>query len=173
MKDTPNSRTERANIRGKESKFPTLSKQNLPSKLISKWPATIFAERRTERVIGRIKFLTVSISTIKFISWTGVPEGTKWDIIWEKFFDHPIAIKETQKVKAIVKEMVKWAVGVKEKGVRAIRFIAKHAKKILITIFVAIFFSWGYIKEESSFLRKLDKIVDKTIVFLLIFRKKE
>ena len=45
--------------------------------LISKWPATILAARRTDRVIGRIKFLTSSITTISGISKFGVPLGTK------------------------------------------------------------------------------------------------
>lgn len=46
--------------------------------LISKCPATILAANRTERVIGRIKFLTSSIKTMRGISILGVPAGTKW-----------------------------------------------------------------------------------------------
>ena len=45
---------------------------------INKWPATILAANRTERVIGRIKTLTNSITTISAINPNGVPKGTKW-----------------------------------------------------------------------------------------------
>jgi len=38
----------------------------------------MLAARRTDKVIGRIKFLTSSINTIKGISTSGVPAGTKW-----------------------------------------------------------------------------------------------
>lgn len=100
-------------------------KQKFPNSLISKCPATILADSRTESVIGRIKFLTNSIRTIKFINWRGVPEGTMWAIIEEKFLDHPNSIKDIHKVKVMVKEIDRCAVGVKENGVKAIRFINK------------------------------------------------
>lgn len=40
-------------------------------------PATMLAANRTDRVIGRIKFLTSSIITIKGIRAVGVPSGIK------------------------------------------------------------------------------------------------
>ena len=43
----------------------------------NKWPATIFAASRTDKVIGRIRFLVSSIITINGIKIYGVPEGTK------------------------------------------------------------------------------------------------
>jgi len=49
----------------------------LPSKVNSKWPGIIFAVRRTARVPGRIRFLMVSMITIKGINRVGVPWGTK------------------------------------------------------------------------------------------------
>lgn len=48
----------------------------LPNSVISRCPATILAIKRTDRVIGRIRFLMVSIKTIKGINAPGVPEGT-------------------------------------------------------------------------------------------------
>ena len=39
----------------------------------------MLAARRTDSVIGRIKFLTNSIKTIRGIRAAGVPEGTKCD----------------------------------------------------------------------------------------------
>jgi len=47
--------------------------------LINKCPATILAARRTDRVMGRIKFLTNSIKTIRGIRAAGVPDGTRWE----------------------------------------------------------------------------------------------
>lgn len=44
----------------------------LPSRVISKCPATMFAISRTARVNGRITFLIVSISTINGIKADGV-----------------------------------------------------------------------------------------------------
>ena len=45
--------------------------------LISKCPGTILAANRTERVIGRIKFLTSSIKAMRGINILGVSAGTK------------------------------------------------------------------------------------------------
>ena len=49
-----------------------------PNNVNNKWPATIFAANRIDKVIGRIIFLTVSIITIIGIKNEGVPKGTKW-----------------------------------------------------------------------------------------------
>jgi len=48
----------------------------LPRSVINRCPATMFAISRTDRVIGRIKFLIDSIKTINGIRAPGVPEGT-------------------------------------------------------------------------------------------------
>ena len=126
INETPNSKVDRISIKGNEDSINGEERQKFPKRLISKCPATIFADKRTERVIGRIMFLTNSIRTIKFISWKGVPEGTIWAIIDEKFLDHPNIIKESHMVKAVVKEIDKWAVGVNENGVKAMRFIKRQ-----------------------------------------------
>lgn len=97
-------------------------RQKFPRRLISKCPATILADSRTERVMGRIMFLTNSIITMKFISWIGVPDGTICAIIEEKFLVHPKIMKDIHSVRAIVNEIDRWAVGVNENGVSAIRF---------------------------------------------------
>lgn len=113
-------------MRGNDDNIIGDERQKFPKRLISKCPATILADRRTESVIGRIMFLTNSINTIKFISWKGVPEGTIWAIMDEKFLVHPKIIKDSHIASLIVKEIDKWAVGVKENGVNAIRFINKQ-----------------------------------------------
>jgi len=48
-----------------------------PNNVNNKWPATILAANRIDKVIGRIIFLTVSIITIIGIKNDGVPKGTK------------------------------------------------------------------------------------------------
>ncbi len=48
-----------------------------PRSDISRWPAIRLAVRRTHKVMGRIRLLTSSIITIKFIRGTGVPWGSK------------------------------------------------------------------------------------------------
>jgi len=54
--------------------------------LIKRCPATMLAANRTDSVIGRIKFLTNSIITIRGIKAPGVPVGTKWIRKDEKAF---------------------------------------------------------------------------------------
>ncbi len=48
-----------------------------PSRVNSRWPAIMFAVKRTASVPGRIRLLIVSIMTINGISIVGVPCGTK------------------------------------------------------------------------------------------------
>jgi len=78
------------------------------TKLINKWPATILAARRTDRVIGRIKFLTSSITTISGIRTSGVPAGTKWaKNLFMALNINPISIKiHTQTAIPSVKEIL-------------------------------------------------------------------
>ena len=56
-----------------------VTKFKLPpfTKLINKCPATMLAASRTDKVMGRIMFLTSSIKTINGINALGVPEGTR------------------------------------------------------------------------------------------------
>lgn len=74
-----------------------------PSKVISKCPAIILAERRIARVPGRIIFLIVSIKTIKGISTGGVPWGTKWANIWVVLLIHPNNMKVSHRGSANLK----------------------------------------------------------------------
>lgn len=87
-----------------------------PNKVKSRWPAIIFAERRTARVPGRIIFLIVSIITIKGIKTEGVPWGTKWANICLELLIHPNNIKLNQRGKAKVRVRVIWLVLVKIYG---------------------------------------------------------
>jgi hypothetical protein len=50
-----------------------------PRRDISKWPAIKLAVSRTHSVMGRIKFLTSSMITMKFMRAIGVPCGSRWE----------------------------------------------------------------------------------------------
>lgn len=60
-----------------------------PSRTRRRWPAIIFAVRRTARVPGRMIFLIVSIRTIKGIKIAGVPLGTIWASMCVVWLNHP------------------------------------------------------------------------------------
>lgn len=98
------------------------------TKLINKCPATILAARRTDSVIGRMKFLTSSIIIIRGMSTSGVPEGTKWTKnLLIAFKINPISMKiHTQVAIPRVKEIL--LEGVKVYGVKPIKFIVQQIR---------------------------------------------
>ena len=73
----------------------------LPSNVINKWPAIILAVKRTANDPGRIKFLIVSMHTIKGIKTVGVTMGTRWQNIWlVLLFQNPNKTKVNQRGRA-------------------------------------------------------------------------
>ena len=60
-----------------------------PNKIISKFPAIMFAVRRTAKFPGRIRLLIVSMITINAINIFGVPCRIKCSNIWLVFLNHP------------------------------------------------------------------------------------
>lgn len=105
-----------------------------PSKDISRCPAIRFAVNRTHSVIGRIRFLVISISTIKFISGMGVPCGRRCDSMCFVFFVHPNIIIASQIVRESGKVIGRWAVVAKFCGYSATRFISRIDINIRIRI---------------------------------------
>ena len=99
--------------------------------LINRCPATMLAAKRTERVIGRIKFLTSSIKTISGIKGAGVPDGTRWDKNLPKAVKKNLTsiIIQTTTAKQTVKEIL--LVGVYVYGVKPIKFITQICKNII------------------------------------------
>lgn len=71
------------------------------------------AINRTDKVIGRIKFLTVSIKTIKELKKIGEPNGTKWVINLLNLLNNlkTIILNQIGKARYIVK--IKWLDAVK------------------------------------------------------------
>jgi len=107
--------------------------------LINKCPATMLAVNRTDNVMGRIKFLVISISTIKFSKANGVPFGTVWAIIFFELFAHPKICIASHILNAVGIEINIWALGVKINGIKAIVFINKiYINKIISTFSVPL-----------------------------------
>ena len=97
-----------------------------PNSVINKCPATIFAMRRTERVIGRITFLIDSMSTINGIRAVGVLWGTKWANMWLVLFTHPKIINLNHRGNA--------KVSVRVMCLEAVKIYGNKPKKLFITI---------------------------------------
>jgi hypothetical protein len=87
-----------------------------PNKVNSRWPAIIFAVRRTASVPGRIRFLIVSMITMNGINIDGVPCGTRCSNMWLVFLIHPNNINLSHSGKARVSVSVKCLVLVKMYG---------------------------------------------------------
>jgi len=97
---------------------------------INKCPATILAVSRTDKVIGRMIFLTISMMNMKLINGNGVPIGIVWINICfvENVQANIIIINHIENAR--VNEILIWAVGVKMNGNKAIKFKMKMNKKI-------------------------------------------
>ena len=73
-------------------------------------PAVMLAAKRTDKVIGRIIWLTLSINVMNCESAIGVPVGTIWARKLFKFFLMENIIKPSQKGRAILNVNAIWAV---------------------------------------------------------------
>ena len=75
-----------------------------PNNVSNKWPATILAASRIDKVIGRIIFLTVSIITIIGIKNEGVPKGTRWanNLLYWKIIENNIVPNQIGKARTNV-----------------------------------------------------------------------
>lgn len=96
----------------------------------SKWPAIIFATSRTDRVIGRIRLLTISINTIIGINIVGEPIGTIWDNILLVFLMEKYITFVVHIIISIGRTIDIWAVIINEVGIIDIKLNAKIEKNI-------------------------------------------
>ena len=80
---------------------------------INKCPATIFAAKRTDKVIGRIIELTSSMITMKGLNGAGLPSGTKCANIVEEVFTQANDTCPNHRGKASLRVNTKWLVAVK------------------------------------------------------------
>lgn len=103
-----------------------------PSSDMSKWPAIRLAVRRTHSVMGRIRLLTSSMITIKFMRAAGVPWGSRWESMWFVFFVHPKVMMVSHVVRERVSVIGRCAVTEKFCGYSAVRFINRIVVNIKI-----------------------------------------
>jgi hypothetical protein len=113
--------------------------RKVPKRDISRCPAIKLAVNRTQRVIGRIRFLTISISTINTIRRGGVLWGSKCANIWLVFLVHANIIMENQKIKEIGKVTARCEVTEKIWGYRAMKFNVKMVIKTVIIMLSTLF----------------------------------
>jgi len=113
----------------------------------------MLADNRMESVMGRIKFLTSSINTMKFMRELGVPKGVMWIIICLVLDNHPIIKVLIHIVMAIENEIEIWAVVVKMKGNRANKFCVKINKNMVFINISLPFLEFFLSIVLTSFLR--------------------
>jgi len=99
---------------------------------ISRCPATILAVNRTDNVIGRIIFLTISITNIKLMRASGVPIGIVWINMCFVIKLQANIIIMNHIENANENEILIWAVGVKMNGNSAMKFKVKMNRKITL-----------------------------------------
>ena len=126
--------------------FLALLNENDDRRAIRRCPATILADSRIERVMGRIILLIISIITIKFIKALGVPKGVRWVIMFLNLFFQPNIIVDSHILILIVNLTEICAVGVKLKGKIALKFIISNVvnndRRIMLVIFKFFLISW-------------------------------
>jgi hypothetical protein len=113
-----------------------------PSRVNNKCPAIMFAVSRTARVPGRIRFLTVSIRTMKGIRGAGVPWGTKCSNMWFMFLIHPNSMNVTHSGSARVSVRTRCLVLVNTYGNSPRKLFIKIMvnREMKISVFPLLFF---------------------------------
>jgi len=108
----------------------------LLSSLSNRCPATMLADSRIDRVIGRMMLLTSSIITMKFIKAVGVPVGTMCVSMLSVLLDQPKIIIAIHIDIAIGREIMMWEVGVNVNGESAMKLDMRRMVKMVSIIFV-------------------------------------
>lgn len=106
----------------------------------SRCPATMFAVSRTHRVIGRMRFLVISIITMKFIRGVGVPCGTRCVMTFFVCVVAPNSILVSHMIIAITKFVSSLVVLANVCGSSAAMFMMTIIRNIVVIIFVVPFF---------------------------------
>ena len=90
---------------------------------MSKCPAIMLAVNRTHNVMGRIRFLVISIITMNGMRYEGVLWGTKWESIFFVIFNHPRKLTDNHIIMERGKVIHRWEVNENTWGYNAVRFI--------------------------------------------------
>jgi len=120
------------------------------TKAIKICPAVMFAAKRTERVIGRIICLTLSIRVINWERAIGVLKGTRWAKKWFVLLRALKSQKANQRGKAKDRVKAMWAVSVKTYGKRPIKFRVKININSVTIKFLFPFMNWLPLVEQIS-----------------------
>lgn len=124
-------------IKANEAIVELINMRDPPNRDINKCPAIKLAVNRTQSVIGRIRFLVISIATIKDISALGVPWGTRWMSMWFVLFTQPHIMMAVQEIKDSGRVMVRCEVTENTCGYKATKFITKiEINKVIKTFSV-------------------------------------
>jgi len=113
------------------------------SKVSNRCPAIKFAVRRTHNVIGRIRFLIISIITIKDTKAVGVPCGTRCVNMWFVFLVQPNIRIVAHIANDMGSVIVMWDVKEKMFGNKAIKFIIRivvNMTIIIVSVLFSVFF---------------------------------
>jgi hypothetical protein len=102
------------------------------------------------RVAGRIKFLVVSISTIKGIKTGGVLCGIKWASMYLGVFNQPSSIKPNQIGSDMARVTLMWLEVVNVYGVNPSKLVNRINVNIETTNWVTPLGLAGAVNKESS-----------------------
>lgn len=114
----------------------------------------MLAANRTDRVIGRITLLTISIRTIKGIKGAGVPIGTRWarkSVILLTILN---MMKLTQKGRAKDKVIARWLVEVNVNENKPKTLLNRISKNSEINKMILIFLFFNRV-ENSLFIPEI------------------
>jgi len=138
------------------------------SKVSNRCPAIKFAVRRTHNVIGRIRFLIISIITIKDTKAVGVPCGTRCVNMWFVFLVQPNIRIVAHIANDMGSVIVMWDVKEKMFGNKAIKFIIRIVVNMTIII-VSVLFSVFFIVNFTSFFIVARMVLFRIKVGFLVF----
>lgn len=128
MKATPNSNIFKVSEIGIIIKIKVevaIEHENDLKRYINKCPAVIFAISRTDKVIGRIRFLIISIITMIGMRGDGEPIGTMWENIKLVFLNIKYIILAVHRVNLMGKIIDICDVNINIDGIIEIMFIIK------------------------------------------------
>jgi hypothetical protein len=138
--------------------------RNLPRSDMSKCPAIRLAVSRTHNVIGRIRFLVISMATMKNMSGGGVPCGRRCVSMCFVFLVHPNSTTGIQSVNDSGRVVVKWEVGEKICGYKAVKFIKIIVIKDSIIMFSVLF----SVLLSENFTSFLNLVITVFVIFFIL-----
>lgn len=129
----------------------------LPKSVRRRCPAIILAASRTDRVIGRMRFLIISITTINGIRTGGVPVGTKWARNSVRLLISLNKIKASHRGSAKDNVIAKCLVAVKVNDASPNVLLARIKKNSLIKMIMLAFFALRSTENSFTMVFKIEE----------------